>query len=82
MKYGYLETRSRCVNKSFIILFYSWICSCTCPQASDLAEKGFGGTNSGLYYKHILTIVYEACTINVSLVFALAMASVVNYAHK
>ncbi len=27
-------------------------------------------------------IVSDACTINVSLVFALALASVVNYAHK
>jgi hypothetical protein len=35
-----------------------------------------------LYYKHILTIISDACTINVSLVFALALASVINYARK
>jgi hypothetical protein len=38
--------------------------------------------SSGLYYKHILMIVSDACTINISLVFALALASVVNYARK
>jgi hypothetical protein len=27
-------------------------------------------------------IVSDACTLNVSLVFALALASVINYAHK
>ncbi len=33
----------------------------------------------GLYCKHILMIVSDVCTINVSLVFALALASVANY---
>ena len=40
---------------------------------------------SGLYYKNIMMILSydcDTCTINVSLVFALALASVVNYAHK
>jgi hypothetical protein len=37
---------------------------------------------SGLYYKDIFTIVSDACTINVSLVFALALASVINYDRK
>ncbi len=45
---------------------------------------GIGSTISisGLYYKHIFTIVSDACTINVLLVFALALASVVNYDRK
>ncbi len=38
----------------------------------------------GLYYKNIMTvtIVSDACTINVSCVFALALASVISYARK
>ncbi len=36
-------------------------------------------TTSGLYCKHIFMIVSDACTISVSLVFALALASVINY---
>jgi len=42
--------------------------------------------SSGLYYKHILTIISDDrkwhLYYNVSLVFALALASVINYAHK
>ena len=41
-----------------------------------------GFVTRGLYYKHILTIASDACSINVSLVFALALASVINYACK
>ncbi len=44
--------------------------------ATDLKEDD---TTSGLYYKHIFTIVSDACTLNDSLVFALASASVINY---
>jgi hypothetical protein len=36
----------------------------------------------GLYYKHILTIVNDASTINVIDDASLALASVVNYDHK
>jgi hypothetical protein len=50
--------------------------------------KSFAATNvlaystGGLCYKNILTIVSDACITYVSLVFALALASVVNYARK
>ncbi len=36
-----------------------------------------GRHRSGLYYRNILTIVREACTINVLLALALALASVI-----
>jgi hypothetical protein len=38
--------------------------------------------NAGLYYKNILTIVNEACTINVLQFSLIALASVINYDHK
>ncbi len=61
-------------------------------RIADAAERNLGKreseqkwhyvNTSGLYYKHILTILSDACTINVLLVFALAFASVINYARK
>jgi hypothetical protein len=35
--------------------------------------------HSPVYYKNILTIISEACTINVLLALALALAGVINY---
>jgi hypothetical protein len=38
--------------------------------------------HGGLYYKNILTIISDVCTINVQLALDLALASVINYARK
>jgi len=62
------------------VTYKPFMLSIVVPLSPNLAVSSHSLT-CGLYYKHILTIVSDACT-TVSLVFALALASVINYARN